>query len=221
MPNFELCQDCVAEVFCSKSALREKWCPVRDKLDRALVKAQIPKRFLQANFYNYKTVFANREVLKILREVDKILQKEVGIVYFYGEPFSGKTYNAFVLLNHYIYENCLTNYVFEHPIAYYTDFVDMLDKARSQEWKAEFEILKTVPLLLIDDVGSIITDQAIEVFYRVINERYKENLSTILTSLYSINELEKLFGKRVVSRIRNMLIAEIECQYLEEFTNKR
>lgn len=148
-----LCDNCLANWFCSRQSYRENWCPSKDKLDTAISKARIPKRYLNANkFYFDKRVATFDDV----SEAIELLNSKSGVVYIYGEEFSGKTYNGFVILNHYIFDHCLTNQVYERPIALYVDYVDLADSVKNN--KEEFETLKTVPLLYIDDVGTIVND---------------------------------------------------------------
>ena len=92
--------------------------------------------------------------------------------------------------------------------------VDLLPALRSNIEKAETIIseLKKVKLLVLDDLGAEKpSDFGIETLYRILNERYNELRSTIITTNHTPGDLKKLFnsagigigitGDRLISRM--------------------
>lgn len=61
----------------------------------------------------------------------------------------------------------------------------------------------TVPLLVVDDLGSEpdIPTVTVESFYRVFNERLVKNLPTVVATNLSAEELSARYGERIVSRL--------------------
>ena len=60
-------------------------------------------------------------------------------------------------------------------------------------------------LLIMDDVGAgKITDWSIDITYRLINSRYNADKPTIVTSNLELDDLAKLIGGRIVSRLQVM-----------------
>ena len=87
----------------------------------------------------------------------------------------------------------------------YVLWVDTLRSRYSDEYDSEIvEPTFEVPVLVIDDIGAgKMSDYAREQTFILINTRYSNNLSTIITSNLSLEELSNptVLGKRTVSRI--------------------
>lgn len=87
-----------------------------------------------------------------------------------------------------------------------------------EEMKAEFDMTSDpyyVPLykkltefegvLMIDDIGAEkSSDWSIEKIYNIINQRYENMLTTVVTSNFSPKELKGMIGDRIVSRMVEM-----------------
>ena len=64
---------------------------------------------------------------------------------------------------------------------------------------------KNAPLLVLDDLGAENPRPwVVELIYVLINHRYEHMLPTIITTNYSGNELEAVFGRRIMSRLAEM-----------------
>jgi DNA replication protein DnaC len=224
MIPYEECIDCIAKNFCKRYAgIVEKpkypeWCNVKFRLYKALELANIPPEYFSANIYFFDIDEYNKDnLIKIRNYLNNIVDfvRSGYNAFFYGStPGTGKTYAASMFLNHYIYKTCLTDkFDFENPLALFVDYTELMDElrySRDEEYLNEkLEMIKNVPLLLLDDVGAgTITDFVREQTFMLINYRFNHKLSTLLTTNYSINELSKdtLLGKRIVSRILNKCI---------------
>lgn len=214
------CIKCVATPFCQKyragkppvSDTRD-WCAEQGRLNRALELSQIPLEYLDANIYNYKLDFQSQKSYeKIKPIVDNIVEeidKGVSVLITGSNCGVGKTFNAAVILNHFIYKTCLTSrFDYENPIAMYVDYAQLMCDLRNfddnEDAQFLFEQIKTVPLLLIDDIGAgIMSRFTREQTYLLLNYRFNNRLSTIATSNYSIKELKEddVLGARNVSRL--------------------
>lgn len=220
---YEDCKECMAKSWCKiysgeVQGSKNSWCSAKYRLDKALELSRIPKMYLNANIYNYDLDDSNKEIFTFIRDtVDDIVSiiDEGANFFFYGSnPGTGKTFNASVLLNHYIYKTCLTNrFDFENPLALYIVYADLMDGLRyyrdSYEVQDTLKLVNTVPLLLLDDIGSgTNSDYTREQTYLIINNRLNNGLSTIYTSNLTITELRKPenLGVRNTSRILNYTI---------------
>lgn len=212
------CVDCVATKFCKiysgeVDTPERHWCNARWRLDKALELSLIPPEYVNANIYNYKRDKHNDAIYrKVLPYIENICEAVDGglNMFFYANSFgTGKTFHAAMFLNHYIYKTCTTErFDFETPLALfvvYAELMDMLRYSRSDEQVGRFvEVVNTVPLLLLDDVGSgTMSDYVREQTYMILNHRFNHRLSTIITTNYGLRELasENLLGARNVSRI--------------------
>ena len=67
------------------------------------------------------------------------------------------------------------------------------------------ETAKSVPLLVLDDLGAENPKPwVVELIYVLINHRYEHMLPTVITTNCNGRELEGMFGRRVVSRLAEM-----------------
>ena len=78
-----------------------------------------------------------------------------------------------------------------------------------EDGEGEMEILdkyRKAPLLVLDDFGTIkLSDWAYQIMYLILNYRYENLLPTIITSNFSLKEIEKNWGdERLTSRIKRM-----------------
>jgi DNA replication protein DnaC len=72
-------------------------------------------------------------------------------------------------------------------------------------YSAFFERLTSVDLLHIDDIGAEKkSDWVLEQLYALVNERYEEKRSVVITSNFDGAELEAQIGPRIVSRLTEM-----------------
>jgi DNA replication protein DnaC len=58
-------------------------------------------------------------------------------------------------------------------------------------------------LLILDEAGiSYETDTEAMILYEIVNQRYEEKKPTLFTSNYTLAELQKVMGDRVIDRLR-------------------
>nr|DAE02193.1 MAG TPA: Replicative helicase [Myoviridae sp. ctiil21] len=69
------------------------------------------------------------------------------------------------------------------------------------------ETAKSVPLLVLDDLGAENPKPwVVELVYVLINHRYEHMLPTIITTNYDGKQLDAVFGRRIVSRLTEMTV---------------
>jgi DNA replication protein DnaC len=120
-----------------------------------------------------------------------------GWLVFQGENGCGKTHLAAAIVNY--------RYQAGEPALFVVvpDFLDHLRSAFNPESKVSydqlFEMVKTAPLLVLDDFGEqTTTPWAQEKLYQVMNYRYNAKLPTIITTRCSLDEIDSPIGSRLV-----------------------
>ncbi len=216
-PIYEECVSCVATPFCKKYNEQQTVygtnCDAKFLLDRSLKLSKIPKAYLKANIHNYTVDEHNKDVFEkmnsLVSDIVNHVDNGVNFMFYGNQTGTGKTYHASLILNHYIYKTCLTDkFDMEKPnvlFVSYPELVNQLRYQRDNESTFDFvELVKTVPLLLLDDIGAgTQSDFVREQTFIILNSRFNESLSTIITSNYTVNQLNQddILGKRNVSRI--------------------
>ena len=119
-----------------------------------------------------------------------------GWLVFLGTNGCGKTHLAAAIANH-----CLKA---GKPVSFVVvpDFLDHLRSTFSPESKITydefFEQVKKAPLLILDDFGEhSSTPWAQEKLYQLINYRYNARLPTIITTCFSLDEIETRVSSRL------------------------
>lgn len=184
-------------------------CLKRDREKKRLAQlfrsARIPLRYTEKNLENFnqfKQPKAHKMAQAYLENWQHMQKSGQGIL-FVGDVGTGKTHLAFAILNALIRKgvNGLATTV--------PDLMDDLRPKRDEttERQAEqIEALKTVDLLLLDDLGAQRnTPWVTERLFIIINARYNSLRPTIITSNDYLESLDKVEGwKRIVDRISEM-----------------
>ncbi|MBQ8472403.1 MAG: primosomal protein DnaI [Bacilli bacterium] len=196
-------------------------CEYKEKVDKQneylknIYFYEIPAMIKSANFKNiYKD---DRNRLEIIKKIKSFYdnykdKKQVKGIYLNGNFGSGKSYLIAALFN----ELAKLNY--KSAIIYFPEFLRSLKAGFSRdgsEYKELFDNIKTVPLLLIDDIGAEkLTDWARdEILGSILQYRMDFKLPTFFTSNLTITELEnhlqinmstsdKIKARRIIERIK-------------------
>lgn len=150
------------------------------------------------------------------KEIEKIKQaiSEEKSIFLTGKTGTGKTHLAIASLIEY----CIVN----KPDSWkkYPRFLSSVElflnlKQTFNGDGSEKEILDAysrIPLLCIDDVGAEkISDWTRQIFYALVDRRYRDIKQTIITSNLSLDKISELIDDRIASRIVEMGIV-IELQ---------
>jgi DNA replication protein DnaC len=124
-------------------------------------------------------------------------------IVFQGVTGCGKTHLAAAIVNY--------RYQASKPALFIVvpEFLDHLRSTFSPESKVSydklFESVKTTPLLVLDDFGEQeTTPWAQEKLYQVINYRYNAQLPTVITTRYSLEDIDNRISSRFVDRKLSM-----------------
>ncbi len=173
-------------------------------IERVLGDAEIPKRFQQRTFDNYRA--EGEEQIAVLNKAKAFAEKfpramELGASFvFYGPPGTGKTHLACAIANYVIrtYGNT----------ALFVTVFDLIQRVKAtyvSSDKTEREIMQgfTAPdLLILDEVGvQFGTEYEKIIITDLINRRYADMRPTIILSNLDQAELEQYLGARVIDRM--------------------
>ena len=137
-------------------------------------------------------------------------------LYLYGNFGSGKTYLVSALFNE------LARDGVKSAIIFWPEFLRDLKASFSSDFKEKYDFVKSVPLLLIDDIGAEATTtwSRDEIFCPLVQYRMQEHLPTFFTSNLDLKSLEEHFSvskgnvdhikaRRIIERI-NQLTDQVE-----------
>ena len=151
-----------------------------------------PTRFQDADFFMMDK--------KLQKAAEKIIDGEKKGLYLFGGCGCGKTYSVWAMYQMFRFNEM------DIKVESMVDILYKLKKDFNSSDPKYYDFIRNYKgVLVIDDLGSEkITDWAMEMFYSIINKRYEENRTTIITSNLSIEEISKKYGDRLASRIVGM-----------------
>jgi DNA replication protein DnaC len=157
------------------------------------------KRMTFDNF-DFRRVNLSLEERSNLKQVYELCrhfaQSPEGWLILQGTNGCGKTHLAAAITNHLLSQ--------ERPVSFIPvpELLDHLRATFSPESKITydelFETVKQAPLLILDDFGEHSgTPWAQEKLYQLVNYRYNARLPTVITTTYSLDEIEPRFSSRM------------------------
>jgi len=199
-----------------------KKCPSKKECKNS-VNGYCFKSFLENNKLNFTYVpckysLLEEELYSYFKEfIYNYLKKEpIKGVYLHGSFGSGKTYLIASLFNEMAKKDVSSIMV------YYPELLRSLKSSFGGDYEEKFSKLKTVPLLLLDDIGAENTTNwsRDEVLAPLLQYRMENHLSTFFTSNLTKQELEltlsntsngidKIKARRIIERI-NQLTVDLE-----------
>ena len=131
-----------------------------------------------------------------------------------GRYGTGKTHLAAAIANHALEKGI--DVIFQ-PVPDLLDQLRMSYGSSSMSYEDRFERFRTVPLLILDDLGAQSpTPWAEEKLYQIINYRYVNKLPTVVTSNVNMRE----WDGRIASRLRDPMVNHISMM-VPDFRNPR
>jgi DNA replication protein DnaC len=172
-----------------------------------LTKFNVPKRFLNCSFENFK---GNEKVVSVLKNLS--LLKPFPDLILSGNVGCGKTHLSVALLREFI----IAGHANEKKVKFIPVIELLLELRRSfdSQQENEFDIIKRysqLDLLLLDDLGSEkISDWTISSLYVLLNNRYNCCRPTIITTNLISEQIEQTIGSRIASRLAEGRIIQID-----------
>lgn len=168
----------------------------------------MPKNVIEANFDKIdKRYSARREALNWLTEFKNNYPNVTKGLYLHGSFGGGKSYLITALFNE------LAKKKVKSMIIFYSEFLQELKSSFDSDFADRLQNVKTVPLLLIDDIGAEAVTQwsRDEILCSILQYRMDEKKPTFFTSNLNLEELEdhlsldgkeKVKAKRIIERIK-------------------
>lgn len=175
---------------------------------------EMPEEIKSANFKNfYKDDKARLPIIKYFKEfIDsyQINEKPKGL-YLTGSFGSGKTYLIAALFNE------MAKRGTKSILIYYPEFLRSLKASFNTTYSYQFDHIKKIPLLLLDDIGAENCSNwsRDEVLGPLLQYRMENHLPTFFTSNLTLEELEKhlsltttgpdkVKARRIIERIKQL-----------------
>lgn len=135
-------------------------------------------------------------------------------LYLYGNFGSGKTYLISALFNELAHDGV------KSAVVFWPEFLRDLKSSFSTDFNEKYDFVKSVPLLLIDDIGAENTTAwgRDEIFCPLVQYRMQEHLPTFFTSNLDLKALEEHFSvtKDKVDHIKARRIIERIIQLTDQ-----
>lgn len=158
------------------------------------------------NFNNWDFSKADKKTYDIGRKFcnnfEEVSKNGLGL-FIYGRPGNGKTYLTSCIANELIEKKqirikyCSINFVLNQIKSSY-------DYKTPEEVKVIGKF-KDTKLLILDDLGTEqTTDWSISKIYEIIDYRYRNKLSTIVTTNLTVDEIKKKYTQRLADRMFEM-----------------
>lgn len=178
----------------------QKW--QKDKQERLFRSARIPRRYMSktfANFDSQRQPAAHKAARAFVDDWEHNLESGSSL-FLVGDVGTGKTHLAFGIL-HALLEKKVSGMAANVPA-----LMDDLRPSSHADGEEQMAALKTVPLLVLDDLGAQRTTEWVtERLYVLLNARYDNYLPTVITSNDYLEDLAKMHGwRRIVDRIVEM-----------------
>jgi DNA replication protein DnaC len=166
----------------------------------------IPKRFRGVSFDRKPVCDMDpmllREVRGFVRRIDENLEAGRGL-WFYGDVGTGKTSLA-MLISKAALEAGRSVAIYSVP-RLLADIKETFEEDSGRSYLGLFRRLAEVDLLHLDDLGSERqTEWVLEQLYSIVNERWQNERSIVVTTNLNDDELREQVGARTVSRLMQM-----------------
>ena len=194
-------------------------CKYKKEVNENVSYFDTPEVIKGASMKNIKATGSERiEVIKYMKElIDNYGVKPLKGIYLHGSFGSGKSYLMSALVN-----EISKKYKANAIIMYYPNLLKTLKSSFNDEYNSKLESITVTDILMIDDIGAERNSDWArdEILGPILQYRMDNNLLTIFTSNYKIEELEAhlketkegtdaVKARRIIERIK-YLTKEIE-----------
>ena len=168
---------------------KEKQRKYRNIINKIYKDTYIKKRLQKCNFENFNITDDNKKVLETIKKYTELSIKDEmknGII-IYGNIGYENTHLAASIANRMIENNKIV--LMERTSAITDKIKDSFNKNFTTDAEI-IELYSNIDMLIIDDFGSeTISKWALEKLYKIINNRYENELPIVITTRYNKEEL--------------------------------
>ena len=205
---YEMCPKCAAEAEAKEKAYKEK--EATERINRNLLLADIPQRFLGIGFDSFNTSAfpakqaasvkkAFQSAIKYYKNFQKARESGSSLI-FCGKPGTGKTHLACAILQSIIKQGYTGKYT--TAMAAIRKIRDTWSGNAKESHQQAVNGFIVPDLLVLDEVGvQHGTESEQIIIYEIIAGRYDRRLPTILVSNFDKSELIRYIGDRCVDRL--------------------
>lgn len=204
--------------FCRVRVLEEKERVARERekqiyLDRIFKNSFLDERFRCATFENWDHSRGDKKLytiaLKYAMNYKKVLKDSIGL-FINGNPGNGKSYAVC----------CIANYLLSRGVPTICISINaLLDRIKATYDSSgrgdEESVIRSfckADFLIIDDLGTELKNEwGSSRIYRIIDERYRNNLPTVITTNLTFANMNKRYDERVSDRLREMC-TRVSCE---------
>lgn len=208
--------DCLLKNACKYADTEEcnPNCIIHKEFYYLLESSNVPKNYWENKLlYPSEQDLAAFETLKEIKEDVQEFTKSGRFLYIYGNSGNGKTSQAIKILKSFLAQRCVGNRFEDLALFYY--FPNLVIQSKKFENKEEvnaiMEAVTTRELLVLDDIATTtkVSEYDMFVLNTIINSRYSNKLSTILTSNIEPDKLNRFYDERIIDRILSDIVIHI------------
>nr|DAY30068.1 MAG TPA: replicative helicase [Caudoviricetes sp.] len=208
--------DCLLKNACKYADTEEcnPNCIIHKEFYYLLESSNVPKNYWENKLlYPSEQDLAAFETLKEIKEDIDEFVKSGRFLYIYGNSGNGKTSQAIKILKSFLAQRCVGNRFSDLALFYY--FPNLVIQSKKFENKEEvnaiMEAVTTRELLVLDDIATTtkVSEYDMFVLNTIINSRYSNKLSTILTSNVEPDKLNRFYDGRIIDRILSDIVIHI------------
>ena len=191
---------------CIPPCAKYKTQQAQKRITRLMGDGGVGERFRSRSFATFRATPATKPAVDLCRRFCAAIKRDPKVpgLLLKGSYGTGKTHLAVSILRETAEAGIPGMFVVVPDL-----IAKMLASFDAKDGKAGalVETAKSVPLLVLDDLGAENPKPwVVELIYVLINHRYEHMLPTVITTNYDGKQLDAVFGRRIVSRLAEMTV---------------
>jgi DNA replication protein DnaC len=185
----------VANGYCQDCADQQK------QRERRSGRVEKQRRLRALQMRHIPTLYQSARLSHLPAKLAKIIQDGHNVL-MWGAVGCGKTYAAFAAIRQNLTKR--VNYV------NWENFLIHLRNFENKSEDSKMETLTKPDVLVIDDIGTSVSEYSTRMLFVVIDSRLNHGRRTIITTNHAPAELQNLYGERIGSRLATYRIVHLQ-----------